>query len=270
MYGLPYILLVRGLSHEDLKFSTILRLLFHINVRAADEVYAAFKEIKQRTDTIRRPEQAETNLFANAVNPANFKTDDLETSRRGLDFDIDPSEFVVGFVGSLEAYHKVDHLILATAEFDDVSVIIVGDGPQRKRLEELVAEEGLTDRIRFTGYIDHDRIDEYIAACDVMYGVIAPDHPGNAIKCYEYLICERPVITDSREAFEFVGEIGAGLTIDSTEVDDVAKAITELKERPRTELLEMGRRGHDYVAANHTWDQLADSIATDIEQLIDK
>jgi glycosyltransferase involved in cell wall biosynthesis len=58
-------------------------------------------------------------------------------------------------------------LIYAVSEMNatDVHLFIVGDGPRRPMLEELVEDEALSDRITITGYVDS--IDPYYALADV-------------------------------------------------------------------------------------------------------
>jgi len=54
-------------------------------------------------------------------------------------------------VGRLVAWKQIDHLIESLAECDDAGLVIVGDGPERGRLEELVRARQLTDQVYFAG-----------------------------------------------------------------------------------------------------------------------
>ena len=55
------------------------------------------------------------------------------------------------FVGRLRHYKGVDVLIRAMGGVDDAHLLIVGDGPMRRELQELACTQQLTDRITFLG-----------------------------------------------------------------------------------------------------------------------
>lgn len=261
VFGQSYVLLARGLAFERMRFSTILDWIFRVNVRLATDVYCAYSEIVDRVAEIRPDSSSDPVLFPNAVDPTEFEPQHRERAREALPVEYGESEFVVGFVGSLKPYHMLEELIRAFAKLsEDDQLLVIGDGPQRESLEELVDDLGMSERITFTGFVDHGEIDQYIAACDVLYGVIDPDHPGNAIKCYEYLACERPIVTDRRLEFEFVDEIGAGLTVSDVSVENIATALREVRSLSDEERLEMGRRGREYVTENHTWNRLVELV----------
>ena len=44
--------------------------------------------------------------------------------------------------------------------------LVLGDGPDRERLERMAAELGLAEEVRFAGSVAHDRIRDYCAAAD--------------------------------------------------------------------------------------------------------
>ena len=52
-------------------------------------------------------------------------------------------------------------------ELPEAQLVIVGEGPDRKRLEAFCARNNLTERVRFTGRIDPDEIYRYYAMGDV-------------------------------------------------------------------------------------------------------
>ena len=260
-FGLPYVLLARGLAFERMRFNRVLKQVFRVNVRLAADVYCAYSEIVDRVTEIRPESASDPVLFPNAVDPSAFEPRRREQARESLPLEYGPSEFVVGFVGSLKPYHMVEELIHAFADLaPEDRLLVVGDGPQRESLESLAADLGLAERITFTGFVDHADIDQYIAACDVMYGVIDPAHAGNAIKCYEYLACERPILTDRRREFEFVDDIDAGLTVRDVSIGNIVDALRELKSLSAEERREMGQRGRTHVLENHTWDRLVELV----------
>jgi glycosyltransferase involved in cell wall biosynthesis len=95
--------------------------------------------------------------------------DRFEVTYNGLEFDllepergadqvraelgVQPSDFVVGTSAQLRAWKRIDRLLLALADLDrpDLCLVIVGDGPDRSRLEELAETLGVSARTVFTG-----------------------------------------------------------------------------------------------------------------------
>ena len=76
---------------------------------------------------------------------------------------------MVGTVGRLSEVKRQDLLIRAvarlTSAFPDVRLLLVGDGDERMRLEALVNELGLKDRVHFAGY--QARPERYLQAMTV-------------------------------------------------------------------------------------------------------
>jgi len=262
----PYYLLARGLSHERLRFSRILRRIFWLNVRLADQVYPAYNDVKSRVDRIRTDAQPDSQLFTNAVDPEKMSPVDRIAARQQLDLDIDPDDFVIGFVGSFKQRHALQELVKALDYLPaDTKILLVGTGPMETEIRRLVSEHSLDDRVMFTGFVDHSDVNTYISATDVAYGAFYPNAAGNPIKCYEYLACERPIITDDRREFQFVCEHDLGILVESVTPEGVARAISSLRNRTETDRRRMGEKGRNYVLENHTWDRLAEIVYNGID-----
>jgi glycosyltransferase involved in cell wall biosynthesis len=70
-------------------------------------------------------------------------------------------------VGRLVPWKQIDHLIAAMAEIEGAGLIVVGDGPERSRLEDLVSAVKLTDRIYFAGQRSMEETLGLMNACDL-------------------------------------------------------------------------------------------------------
>jgi glycosyltransferase involved in cell wall biosynthesis len=70
-------------------------------------------------------------------------------------------------VGRLVAWKHIDRLIDATGQFDDVGLVIIGDGPERKHLEEITRKLDLESRIHFAGTKSPQETMALMAACDL-------------------------------------------------------------------------------------------------------
>ena len=72
-------------------------------------------------------------------------------------FGLSSSEFVIAMVATLRSWKGHRFMIEALREFPEAKLIIAGDGPQRKNLDELVNTYGLSQQIIFTGYLADPR-----------------------------------------------------------------------------------------------------------------
>jgi glycosyltransferase involved in cell wall biosynthesis len=71
-------------------------------------------------------------------------------------------------VGRLIPLKRVDKVIEAVAKCDGVGLVIVGDGSERRRLEELVPTCGLANRVYFAGQRSKAETLALMAACDLL------------------------------------------------------------------------------------------------------
>jgi len=77
------------------------------------------------------------------------------------------TRFKIVTVGRLVPWKHIDHLIEALTECDEAGLVIVGDGPERSRLEELARARQLSERIFFAGQRSKEETLAIMAACDL-------------------------------------------------------------------------------------------------------
>lgn len=129
------------------------------------------------------PTGADPELFAAPV--------DRDAMRRRLDLD---GRFVVGWVGSFRKFHALEHAVEGLAGLDDATLLLVGDGPERARIEQLAQGRGVV--VRGTGTIGHDEIPSYLSAMDAALVLAAPGRTFHysPLKLAEYLLAGLPVV----------------------------------------------------------------------------
>ncbi len=129
---------------------------------------------------------------------------------------------LIGYVGIMGSQDGVDHLVRAMAAIrargrEDVSCVIVGDGPELPALRALAQDLGVADRVRFTGFLSGEALLASLSALDV--GVIpdpADEFNGKLSmnKVFEYMMLGLPFVmydlkqarSEAREAALVVGE----------------------------------------------------------------
>jgi glycosyltransferase involved in cell wall biosynthesis len=248
----PYSILVRGMVSRNISFGRIADRIVCLNSRLADNAYVAYQEVKETVDRCRPSTKPPSTVVPNAVDPEMFYPVKRTEQRDALGISSD--EFVVGFVGTLQKRHRTEMLLRGAAEADrDVSILIVGDGPERSRLEAVANRLDIGETIQFVGAVAHSEVNRYISACDICYGVVDPERPSNPIKLYEYLACERPVITSRTDELEFIQRENFGATLDTLSPESIKTGIEQLGALSATERQEMGHRARNYIQNNHTW-----------------
>src|SRR6266699_3261346 len=100
------------------------------------------------------------------------------------------------FVLSVAGVHREknhDLLLDALAADSTLRCVIVGDGPDRERLEDVARKHGLDGRARFTGRIDEEELAGLYARCLAVY--YAPVDEDFGMVPYEAFLAEKPVVT---------------------------------------------------------------------------
>lgn len=128
----------------------------------------------------------------------------------------DVNRFVV--IARLEENKGVDDAIRAFAtvarDFPGVRLAIIGEGPDRGRLAGLASEEGVANRVQFTGGIGHTAVYEYLAASSVL--LLLSRSPAerlpNAVK--EAMACRcLCVVTDTPGIDDLVGHLAEPMVV---------------------------------------------------------
>jgi glycosyltransferase involved in cell wall biosynthesis len=132
--------------------------------------------------------------------------------------------------GGLTGRKGQDLAIEALARIPDATLILVGGGPERSRLERLAARLGLAARVRFVGVQPHEKLPALLGAADVM--VLPTATEGLANVWVESLACGTPVVTsDVGGAREVIATPDAGRLV-PRDPAAIAAAVGEILAAP--------------------------------------
>jgi len=163
----------------------------------------------------------------------------------------DYGDFVLS-VNRLDRAKRIGLLIEAAAHDGTLEIVIVGEGPDRQRLERLAQERGLNGRARFLGRIPDEELAELYARCLAVY--YAPVDEDYGMVPLEAFLSEKPVLTttDAGGPLEVVSDGSTGLVV-RPDVAEIARALGWLREH-RDEAASYGRAGKA-IASEVTWDR---------------
>lgn len=132
-------------------------------------------------------------------------------------------------VGNLIELKGVHITLEALARVPDVTLLIVGDGVEKPRLQGLVRKLRLDMRVRFIGTVPHAQLADYYNAADVM--VLASSREGMPNVVLEALACGTPVVA---APFDGVTELltapEAGVIAEQRSAEAIASAWRRLRE----------------------------------------
>src|SRR2546427_718824 len=155
-------------------------------------------------------------------------------------------------VGRLETVKRVDLIVGALAHVDRrVRLIVVGEGPLRRQLEEQAAGIGVADRVTWAGGGDQQQlVDLYAGALAVVFPPYDEDYGYITLEAF---LARKPVVTttDAGGPLEFV-EDGATGVVTAPDPQAIGAAIARLA-ADRAFAASLGHAGYDR-ARTITWD----------------
>jgi glycosyltransferase involved in cell wall biosynthesis len=178
----------------------------------------------------RRSPDTRTEVITNGVECARFGRDKAdEAARELLGRQPGPIFLYAGLLGLAQGLGQV--LDLAKSLPPDVPgrFVLVGEGPERGRLEERIGAESI-NRVRILGPQPHERIPALLAAADVAVITLGMSIPGAVpSKIYEAMASELPIllIADG-EAARRVDSAGCGLVAPPGDLSRVKTAFCQL------------------------------------------
>ncbi|OQY10624.1 MAG: hypothetical protein B6I28_00685 [Fusobacteriia bacterium 4572_132] len=142
------------------------------------------------------------------------------------------SKFTLLHVGRLTKEKKVEELLYSFEKFSKdkkVTLLIIGDGPEKERLIDLVNELKIDDKVLFKGWISGEKLPQLYNSADVFITLSEMETFG--IVVLEAMACGLPVIGANALAIpELVKQGKNGFLVDSKNRIDVANKINILYE----------------------------------------
>jgi glycosyltransferase involved in cell wall biosynthesis len=169
------------------------------------------------------------------------------------------AEFLMCYPGTLNWHQGVDLAVRATALLRDtvpnLRFLIIGDGPERNKLEAMVEQERLEDRVSLSRMIPLEQVAEVMA--DVDLGVVPKRRHsfGNeafSTKIMEFMAMGVPVLASQTRIDEWYFGEGQVQFFESDNVEDLAAKILTLA-RDTEGRRALRTRGTQFIEKNN-WD----------------
>lgn len=179
---------------------------------------------------------------------------------------VSPSQDSLLFVGRLVPKKGLDLLlnafVLLSRQRPNLTLVVVGDGPERQALQALAATLGLTGTVRFQGAVSNQQLPDYYRAADVVvlpFRVAADgDMEGFGLTLIEALACGCRVVVGAVPAQDEIARGCPGLwRCESMQADQLsATIITALDHSASAVAL---RAARESLLAAYDWSSVAAS-----------
>ena len=136
-------------------------------------------------------------------------------------------------VGRFVSWKCIDGVIEAISGIENVGLIICGDGPERKTLEELCQRLKLAHRVYFAGQKNRNETLALMAACDLF--ILNSTYEGLPHAVLEAMMVGLPVVaTRAGGTTELVQEGETGFLINPGDIDSLQGKLLKLLNSPET------------------------------------
>lgn len=144
----------------------------------------------------------------------------------------------------------------ARADLPNTEYVIVGEGPERGRLEAQAQALGVADRVRFTGRLKRDETLRLLAESDLL---VHPSlHESGGLVCIEAMAARRPVLCLDWGGPAIVVDDASGIRVPARDPEQVLSGLADGMKRLAEDAdlrVAMGQAGRQQIEASYTWEK---------------
>lgn len=224
----------------------------------ADKILVANDTTKELVNEYYRVPKEKMSIVTNGTDSKKFYKDKDEGKR-------------IVFSGALYHHRGIDILLDSVSDvvekIPDVEFLLIGDGPEMQKLQNIVKENDLTENVIFKGWVNRNKIPEFLAKSSIGIGPLrSTDVTKGAlpIKVLEYMASSLPILAMSGTLPEDVLKNGFnGYAIENSR--ELSERIIYLLEN-ETVRNDMGKNSREMVK-KFDWKNVAESIINEFETI---
>ncbi len=157
------------------------------------------------------------------------------------------------FVGRLTAEKGISILLHAFAilqnQFPDAELVLVGDGPEKRSLQELALRLGIHDKVRFVGWVPYDELAPFYVKAHLVVVPSLRESYGRVI--VEAMSFGRPVLASNTEgARELIEDLHTGFIVPTGDIAALADRMEYALANPGV-AAEVGVRAQHFIKRIH-------------------
>lgn len=271
-YNLPLVCSLRGCDINAYpfydKFSMYLTKKL---ISGADQLVSVSNALKDAASTLSKPKR-KIKVIYNGCDVDTFVFREEDRSRIRKELGILENDKMIAFVGNISRDKGIFELMTALTRLnskrDYVHLLIIGSGPERRAIQDIVDLYNIGGKVHIMGERLHSEIPKYLSAADIFALPSYTEGLPNVV--LEAMSCSLPVIATRVGGIPEVVEEGkSGILIERKNVDALSKAIERLIE-DESLAKKMGIHGRKIVENKFSWYRNADEVIQIYDAIINK
>jgi teichuronic acid biosynthesis glycosyltransferase TuaC len=239
----PVVVTARGTDLNLIPRYPLPRRLIQRAIRRAAHMIAVSRSLKDALISLGASPESVT-VLGNGVDLQAFHPGGRDEARRRLGLSA-PTLISVGHLIERKGH---DLVIAAMPKLSQHSLLIIGEGPEKRVLEAQIDRLGIGDRVRLIGAVPHERLREYYVAADAL--VLASSREGWPNVLLEAMACGTPAVASNVWGNpEVVAVPEAGSLMAERSAAGVVEAVQHLFANPPD------RAATRLYAERHSWDE---------------
>lgn len=177
-----------------------------------------------------------------------------------------PTLVSVGNLKKTKGHQYVIRALTSLPSNADFHYVVIGDGPQRERLQKTACDLGVSDSVTFIGEIPNDEVFEYLWNSDIF--VLPSYQEAFGIAYLEAMACELPVVACRGEGpGDFIKHEESGFLVPPKDVEELTDIIRMLLCNSEYRK-KIGRQARVQIEREYTWTRNAQRVTNILQTVI--
>lgn len=163
---------------------------------------------------------------------------------------------IIGYVGRLSGEKGAFNFVKAMPLVQECDFIIIGDGNLRSEITEYIFKKNLSNKVKLTGWIPHDKLPNYLNELKLL---ILPSYTeGLPNIMLEAMACGTPVLATKVGAIPDIIKDGeTGFFLEDNSPECIAKSILNILNMPDEKLEQVSESARKFVEDEFTFEKVA-------------
>lgn len=256
--GLPVIVSARGTDINVYPSFRLIRPMLQWTLRNAAGVISVSADLKKKIVDLGISE-AKVQVIPNGVDVRRFQPQDKSKARQQLGLpEAGPMVVSAGSLIESKGHHLlIEALAELVPRYSELRLNIIGEGVYRRRLEQLIHEKQMQDRVFLRGNRPNEELATWFNAADLTCLMSSREGWPNVIS--ESLACGTPVLTTNVGGIpEVVASPDLGRMV-ARDIASIAKGLEESLSK------NWDRKEISKKASSRSWDVVAEEVARNLE-----